>query len=48
MLFAFQEPSLPAGMVPAEARQGGRQHVGKAVVQTLMDVMVSYFQTLSC
>lgn len=45
--FAFQEPSLPAGMVPAEAGQGGRQHVGNAVAQTLMDVMVSYFKALS-
>ncbi|RLV97418.1 hypothetical protein DV515_00011783 [Chloebia gouldiae] len=27
------------GMVAAEAGQGGRQHVGNAVAQTLMNVM---------
>lgn len=43
----FQEASLPAGMFPAGAREGGRQHVGNAVAQTLMDVMVSYFKILS-
>lgn len=43
----FQEASLPAGMFPAGAREGGWQHVGKAVAQTLTDVMVSYFKVLS-
>lgn len=43
----FQAASLPAGMFLAEAREGGWQHVGNAVAQTLMDVMVSYFKILS-
>lgn len=34
-------------MFLAEAREGERQHVGNAVAQTLMDVMVSYFKILS-